>query len=205
MLLNDILWALGASVFFLFLGVMNIIGAVKGKIGDDRLKKKRERIFFMVMGIVLGIPSVFGIIHFSSEYTYSKQFRRTFGSAIIENKVPQDFYSENYKAVLCDATNKPFFSKKFIPKERQAVKPNDVKFILVLQRRKELSFSYSNGAGAYRRYYDITLKDIGTWETIISCSFAGSAPPKVASRNGATGDPPKGSEISEWIAKNIPR
>ena len=109
--------------------------------------------------------------------------------------------SSNTKAVtLEDGT----YSTQYIPKEFQAESPDEVRYVVLLEKDSVHVGYYTGGGGAYRHVYTLTVRDLATGEILDSREFNGGYPPQQTTKKGSVyGSVPSSEKIQEWIVSVI--
>ena len=113
---------------------------------------------------------------------------------------PKDFISVGDKVLLYDSS-KSRFTSQYIESSKRANQPQDVKIIIILEKRQARTGGYTNGGDALRWVYDLKFINAETWATLESTSIRGSSPPEKISDNekSGTGTRPDDSEIRTTI------
>jgi glucan phosphoethanolaminetransferase (alkaline phosphatase superfamily) len=149
--------------------------------------------------IALGIGSLVLLQSYynNSRYAGLKQY---YGDRLSQQSIAQVQYDynstvERARVALYDIDDEKFFYTN-------ADKPEDVRYVVLVEFEKTSVGKYSDGAHAYR--YDCSFKvaDVENWKIIITGSISGKEPPEVKSNGGdRVGPKPEAEEIIDEFMK----
>ena len=109
--------------------------------------------------------------------------------------------SSNTKAVTLEDGE---YSTQYIPGELKAKSPDEVRYVVFLERDSVKVGYYTGGGGAYQRVYTLSIRDLVTGETVASQEFTGGYPPQQTTKKGSVyGSAPSEERIQEWVVSYI--
>ena len=96
------------------------------------------------------------------------------------------------------------YSTQYIPEELQAQSPDEVRYVVLLEKSSVRVGYYTGGGGAYQRVYNLSIRDLATGEIIASQEFNGGYPPQQTTKKGNVyGSAPSSEKIREWVDSYI--
>jgi len=168
-------------------------------------KRRENKKYLAIIACVASVAIIIVSIIYIPMITYSHRFEALLLTAVQDGRTPVNFQSGGEKMVTYIFDENGYkFTSQFIPSDKKASRPEDVKIIVYVEKQKRESGSYVGGGRAYMRVYEVKLIDIKSWEILAQSSFTGGEPPKtVAAGASGIGRPPEEREIRVWISKQI--
>lgn len=167
-------------------------------------KKPDYGIFFLLLAIVF-----IGTCFFCGSYiykTFNNKFVNSFSSRPIDDANFVVSTAEIGKMVAYNA-NARLICFVGVPENMQAKEPEEIRYLLCIERTEKIVGGYGNGAQAVRLDFELQLLDMKnpeSWQMVGETVIEGSSPPSATSSGGKVkGKPPKIEEVYAWVEKNL--
>lgn len=107
------------------------------------------------------------------------------------------------KMVCTTGDDYSIFSHDYSVKGREALKAEDVGYIIITRSFHKRAGAYDDGTIAYRRYCEVLIFDVNNWKMLTTQRFEGTNPPDDNGNSGEAqyGSYPSKDIILKWIDK----